>query len=573
MNLIPRFDETQPLYSAVAKGHHVLVPLGAEDTFNQDTIVLPTNDRDGQIGGLVKTGFSQEDSEKYSREAGRNVTILKKLLGFPGSTAQWIKSNNVREIIPAMLLGRWNENNKGDREIIERLSGEKFEVYLEKLSKWRDIEESPLIQIGQSWRLTSPLDAWTNMSSLLSKNEIEKLRECFLYAFEHGNPEIQSKHEKESFFFTGEKTFSSWAREGLIQSLILVALYGDNLKIPNIRSHQSWVDDLIRHLLLNADGKLWASIDQELPLIAEASPSSFIDAVKNSLSKQDKPIMQMFVEYESFMSSTSSHTGLLWALESLAWLPEYLLDASLILAKLSLFDPGGKLSNRPINSLTEIFKPWHFQTLASFSDRMNVVKEITIAQPTIGWILLRRMLPNHHAIAQPTHRMRWRMFDKNSHLDYTYKEIWDTHSYAIDLMISIFDHSEDKFSQFVEDSVNLSSNDRTRVLEFLESELINIKQSEYKAWHSIRKILSHHRSHLETNWALPEEVLSNYEKLYLQLTPVDIIQKYLWLLMKVGRNLLKDFNIGNRVEMNNKKLLKLVEMRVLSKYSTNMMLN
>ncbi len=78
LNLIPRFEETQPLYSAVSKGHHVLIPLGADDNFNQEAIILPAIERDGQVNSLIKSGISQENAEKFSRESGRNITILKK---------------------------------------------------------------------------------------------------------------------------------------------------------------------------------------------------------------------------------------------------------------------------------------------------------------------------------------------------------------------------------------------------------------------------------------------------------------------------------------------------------------
>ena len=82
-----------------------------------------------------------------------------------------------------------------------------------------------------------------------------------------------------------------------------------------------------------------------------------------------------------------NHTGLLWALEGLAWLPEYLKESSLILLKLAQLDPGGTLANRPINSISEIFKPWHYQTLAPYDDRMAILKDITEKQRESGWVL------------------------------------------------------------------------------------------------------------------------------------------------------------------------------------------
>ncbi|RZK26740.1 MAG: hypothetical protein EOO43_01935, partial [Flavobacterium sp.] len=130
LNLIPRFEETQPLYSAVSKGHHVLVPLGADDNFNQETIILPTIDRDGQVSSLFASGIIRIDAEKFSRESGRNITILKKLIGFPHTKSRWIETENVREIIPALLLGRWDETFTGDIELIERLTGKPYSEYL-----------------------------------------------------------------------------------------------------------------------------------------------------------------------------------------------------------------------------------------------------------------------------------------------------------------------------------------------------------------------------------------------------------------------------------------------------------
>ncbi len=59
----------------------------------------------------------------FSKEAGRNITILKKLIGFPAYKAKWTGKENISKIIPALLVGRWNESYQGDIEIIEKVSG------------------------------------------------------------------------------------------------------------------------------------------------------------------------------------------------------------------------------------------------------------------------------------------------------------------------------------------------------------------------------------------------------------------------------------------------------------------
>jgi len=530
LNLIPRFENYQPLYVAVGKGHHVIVPLGADDDFNQETITLPTIDRDEQIEALTKSGVPKNEAEKLSRESGRNITILKKLLGFPQNKTKWFQEENIREIIPALLLGRWNETFVGDIELIEKLSDQKYSDYLNKLNRWKNFEESPIIQIGETWRLTSPLDLWTNLSSQLTQNDFKELQECFSLAFKNGNPIVEPE-DKNNFAarFNQKKKYSSWSREGLTQSLILVGRLGSSMEIPNLGHPQNWVDMIILDLFSNANGEMWVSVDHELPLISEASPESFLNAVKNSLAKEQPKIMDLFVEENGLLNKTSHHTGLLWALENLAWLPEYLRDVSLILLKLSRLDPGGNLSNRPLNSISEIFKPWHYQTLASYDERMEILKYIIEQEKEIGWSLLIRMLPEHHGIAHPTHKMRWRIFDKNTNLEYTYPEIWDTHSTVIEMLINIFDYDENKFAQLIDETTNLNPNDRNKVLNWADEVCLKVEQKNFSTWATIRKILNHHRSHPDTKWALPESELKRLEALYYKLQPASILDKYIWL--------------------------------------------
>ncbi|AVR44586.1 hypothetical protein C7S20_04515 [Christiangramia fulva] len=528
LNLIPRFEDYQPLYTAVGRGHHVLVPLGADDDFNQDTITLPTIDRDGQIKGLTQSGVEKNEAEKFSRESGRNITILKKLLGFPYNKAKWLTEQDIREVIPALLIGRWDETFKGDIELLEKLAKQPYDDYKQVLNKWKNLDESPILQIGETWRLTSPLDLWTNLASNLVMNDFQLLKECFEMAFKSGNPIANPKNDDFASRFNQKRKFSAWSRQGLTQSLILIARLGDSVSI-NIGNPQGWVDSIIQDLVKDATGELWISLDRDLPLISEASPNSFLKAIKASLEKDEPEIMDLFQEEEGFLHKTSHHTGLLWALESLAWFPAYLKDASLILLILARLDPGGHLSNRPINSIVEIYKPWHHQTLASIDERIQILKEVTIQEKQKGWNLLIRLLPNSHGVGQFTHKMRWRMFDMNTNLTRTYQEIWDTHTAVVKMLIELFDNDEKKFAQVLKATTELSPKDRKRVLDWAEEVHQVVKQEEFTTWETLRNILYRHRSHSDTKWALPEEELKRYERLYHKLQPEDVVKQNSWL--------------------------------------------
>lgn len=520
--LIPRFYDNQPFNVARKRGHHVLVPLSADEDLVQDKdqIVLPRIDRDGQIESLIQSGVPKDKAERFSRESGRSITILKDLLGFPPYGAKWNTQEDIRELIPALLLGRWKEEFSGDVELIEKLSGREYADYLAILRKWRDFEESPIIQIGTAWRLTSPLNLWRKLVPQLMERDLDSLRDCFSLAFKNGNPIIESQS-----VFSSRK-YSSWSRGGLVQSLILLGQKGVS---SNSEDYQDWVDRVISDLLEGASGELWLSLDQELPLIAEASPDAFLKAVKRSLENQQPEIMDMFREEDGFISRTSLHTGLLRALEGLAWLPEYLGEVSGILLKLSSLAPGGALVNRLINSFVEIFRPWHYQTLASFEERMLILERVTKEEKEFAWSLLIRILSDGYNVAFPTHKMRWRLFDENTSLSYSLKEIEDTYSNVIAMLMSLVDHDEDKFSRLIKETPKLSVEHRKRVLDWADEVLPSIRQEKFLIWGIIREILHRHRSVPGASWALPESELVRFESLYQKLEPTDVALRYIWL--------------------------------------------
>ena len=526
LNMLVRFDSAEPFGVATREGHHVLVPLGADVEFSQDPITLPAVDREALIEALEASGLSRFDASKYTKESGHDITILKKLLGFPSYGATWMKTQTIREIIPALLLGRWDESYPGDVELLEKLSGMSYAKYKEVLAKWLNLPESPLKKIGETWRLTSPLDLWRSISTHLVDQDFQSLADCFIQAYHSGNPVTESQMNLPDYI-SKKRTYSNWVREGLVQSLILMS-------IPQVgvclRDPQSWVDKIIRDLLSNARGEVWVAINRELPLIAEASPQSFLQHVSISLSHQSPEIMDMFEEKPGFDDPVASHTGLLWALEELAWMPSYFRNACLLLYKLATLDPGGSLSNRPLNSLTEIFKAWHYQTLAPFAERVKVLREMLPKNVDVSWKLLKSLLPSFPSeTAFLTHRMRWRMFWEKADLTYTYEERFDMYSKVVDMLIGLCGGDETRFSDLIEAAPDCTPRDRERILEWAQETVASTEHKKGQAWHTLRRILNHHKQYPDAEWALNGDELSPFEQLYIQLQPEDVQVRNVWL--------------------------------------------
>ena len=526
LNLIVRFDSDEPLGVATREGHHILVPLGADDVFSQDPIRLPAVDRDALIEALVASGLSRSDASKHTKESGHDITILKKLLGFPRYGADWIKTQPIKELIPALLLGRWDESYPGDRELLEKLSGTSYAKHKEVLAKWLNLSESPLKKIGETWRLTSPLDLWRSISRHLTDQDFQLLKECFILAYHSGDPVLESQMDLPDYI-SKKRTYSDWVREGLVQSLILISIpqVGVSLRDP-----QSRVDRIIRGLLSNASGAMWVSINRELPLIAEASPLAFLQSVSRSLSDESPEIMDMFKEEPGLFGNVSHHTGLLWALEELAWMPSYFKTACLLLHKLATLDPGGSLANRPLNSLKEIFKAWHHQTLASYEERVKVLREMLRRDVDVSWKLLKSLLPSFSSgTAFPTHRMRWRMFWEATDLSYTYQECFDVYSEVLDMLISLCDGDETRFSDLIEAAPGCMRWDRERILKWAQENVGEIRHEKNLAWNTLRRVLNKHKLYPDANWALRGEELYPLEQLYNQLQPDDVQARYMYL--------------------------------------------
>lgn len=100
-----------------------------------------------------------------------------------------------------------------------------------------------------------------------------------------------------------------------------------------------------------------------------------------------KALVPIFQDQDPFFSR-SPHVSLLWALEVLAWAPQFLAEAAITLAKLARIDPGGKLTNRPLNSLREIFLSWHPGTNANLVQRMAALDQVIAEEQDVGWKLV-----------------------------------------------------------------------------------------------------------------------------------------------------------------------------------------
>ena len=175
-----------------------------------------------------------------------------------------------------------------------------------------------------------------------------------------------------------------------------------------------------------------------MPTLAEAAANEFLNAVEKGLAPRESPIAKLYPQETSGVFGQNYLTGLLWALETLAWDPQYLARVVVLLGELAAIDPGGNWANRPSNSLVEILLPWHPQTCADIAKREAALRTLISEQPKVGWNVLLSLLPGAHSVASGTHRPVWRRFIPESWEEgVSKKEYWDQVSAYSEMAVDI----------------------------------------------------------------------------------------------------------------------------------------
>lgn len=539
--IIPTFEDARPLHAMAVDGNCVLIPLGADTDYQQEKIELTRPEKQELVSALEECGLDHEKADNIVRDATCSITAIKKSLGFFVQRAEWLNNENVTELFAALLCGRWDENKEGDKHIIEQLTGKPYGDYRQLLLRWSGLPLSPVLQIGNTWRIVSPLSLWADLKNHLAVNWQNLLKETCLKVF------LASNSDK-------EEMYSTQLRNGLLQSLIIVALHGERLKF--IDDGQKYVNDVVGEILRQDTAQQWNHIYSSLVLFAEAAPEVFIKHIRESLSSPGHSIISLFEEKESWLFPESHHADLLWALEGLAWAPEYLKETTELLLELTEQDPGGTMSNRPFNSLIEIYNPWMPQTSVDNETRSIILRGFIEKPYSRMWDLLLALLPKVGMFIQVTHKPRWRQFD--------YELVKDDPKYTpnqfiadvVDMLKSLYDGSDKKMAELINHIESLPFKIRKDLIDWIGATVKSLNGYHAETLKALRETLWYQGLQGRRDYTtFSKDEVEAIKKAYEDLIPQDIVQKDIWLFdedfphLPIATNDTKDINKSNEVCM------------------------
>ena len=450
LTFVWKLDDPSLLTTVIERGHRVFVPLskstGATSTAD---IELPRLRR-GDFVAAIKQSLPREpgESENPERErmadlrredqayklwnqSGPSLTVYRRLFAAHGisSRPEWAEPQTAVELLPVLLAGNWSENNDGDRIALARLANAEYDAVNRSIAIWQNRQDSPVRKVGRIWTLAAPLDSWSALAGFLTDLVLERFVETALDVLSEPDPTLELPPEKR--WLAGSPAvqvkrpaYSSELRDGLSHSLILLAVVGKAADAHLTISAADRSSGIVRKLLENGVGPArWASLYRQLPLLAEAAPEAFLDAVEDELRRDPPALLALFEAEERPLGGGSRYPHLLSALEMLAWNPEQLPGVIRILGRLDRVAPKGKLVNSPLNSLQSIFCTWHRNTAASLNAKLDCIDWLIDQEPEAAWKLLLALLPtNSVAVSSNNPEPRWR--GKPDVEPPTYGEIW-----------------------------------------------------------------------------------------------------------------------------------------------------
>ena len=275
----------------------------------------------------------------------------------------------------------------------------------------------------------------------------------------------------------------------------------------------------------------WWSLSRDFRLLAEASPDAFLTAIEDSLDRNDPPIGALFGHDEGGVFGNEHLSDLMWALESLAWSPDWMPRVTHVLARLDVIDTKPRrYVNGPANSLREIHLLWSPQTFATLDQRLRALDLIRKREANAAWKLMLGILPQGHDTSSPSPVPLWRDFTVDKVETVTWGLIGRGAAAISERLIADVGLSAARWSQLLDRFGDLAP-DPERALAALEAAEPRITEKADRAifWEKLRGVLHHHREFPDADWSLKEAVLDRLETVYDRFAPTDPLERTAWL--------------------------------------------
>lgn len=534
--LVQDFDDAEAASIATRKGHLALVPLDRESTTSPATIETPPLDVASATQALVKAGVTEAEALESARLMRRSLPSFRRARASSsaGRRPAWADSVEGPKLLPALFAGAWNDGCAADKAAMAALNPNGYEGFMESAHRWVRDGDPPLRNVGSAWHLTSKEDAWVLLENHLTAASLERFERVALEVLGSPNPVFDLPPEER--WSAGPRDPASRCSELLTRGIAeTLAIMGSRSVRVGSTPHSTgdYAARIVRVLLGRAitDWRIWATLSNELRSLAEASPDEFLHALEEGTRRGSAVIGHLFTDSSDAIFSASPHVGLVFALETIAWSPEHLTRVALVLGRLAELDPGGKVSNRPENTLRELFLLWHPNTAANLDGRLSALDALLLRRPIVGWRLLCRLLPQGHSTGHNTCTPRWRDWASGHRSGVTTAEYLRGIREVTTRSLTHAGISGERWRQILAALGQFPPEQHREVVAGLKSLDVGTLSDEARraVGETLRSIVSRHRSYSNADWAMPADYVDELAELCGQFEPVSLAHRHAWL--------------------------------------------
>ncbi|MFC3651307.1 hypothetical protein ACFONN_07115 [Dyella humi] len=424
-------------------------------------------------------------------------------------------------------------SKEADRDIVKVMVKESYDSFISKVRELYQGEDSPITLRDGQWWVKDRKTFWDEAAKHVYDDHLVAFQQAVITVLGERDPSFEIERDQRWFLTGGvdgkELSYSHRLRESMAETLALMSVFPEALQNCTKGKPETVVVNVMRETLLKADWVLWGSLNSLLPMLAEANPELFLQAVDIGLRQESSPFLKLFQQEGDGFTGRNYMTGLLYALEMLAWQEKYLVRVCVVLGALAQMDPGGKWANRPANSLITILLPWLPQTMASVEKRKVAVKTLFNEYPGVASRLAFNLLPNQIQTSSPTRKPLWReRVSDDFEREVSREEYFEQVSNYAEMLIDWAGYQPKYLNALAEQLNNLPKPSLERLLGVLSSEEIRDISQEDRLllWNTLTSFTRHHRRFSDADWALRGTVLDAIDRVSEKFSPIDPRYRY-----------------------------------------------
>lgn len=518
-------DAGTKLIQKARRANHAVVfggPTGGIPDPNSATL---SNPRSHHVkDALEKCGYGEERARTLAQRSGGNLGTLLRCVQNLSLMPEWAESTAAAELAIAVILGSWMDGSDADRIVVEGLSGNGYGEWIGKMREITHRPGTPLTQRDGTWRFVSRYEGWHTLGSRIFDNHLETLQATITSVLTERDPQFDLPTDERYTYRMHGKVMkhSQTLRNGLAETLALLGSFPSALSSTSVGKAQATAALTVRAVLSDADWDRWAGLNDLLPLLAEAAPNEFLDAVERALITDPCPFDKVFAQESADFMGRTYMSGILWSLETLAWSAEHLLRVAMCLGELASRDPGGKYSNRPANSLSTILLPWMPQTCAPISKRCSAVSSLIQDIPEVGWKLLLSLLPSSHSISSGCRRPAWRQtIPDDWKKGVTQGEYWEQVGHYSQMAVAAAKRDHTKLVELIDRIDDLPRSAFDQLLAHIGSDVV-VEMAEtdrLAVWTALVDLATKHRKYPDADWSMERETIDKITELADLLAP------------------------------------------------------